>query len=61
MEDYAAPRKTEGSLESHASVGFLVGFCFLRAAHAGYGGSQAGGQIRATAAELHHSHSSRGI
>ena len=41
---------------------FLFSFSsfFLRAAPAAHGGSQARGQIRATAAGLHHSHSNAG-
>ena len=35
----------------------LLLFCFFRAAPAAYGGSQARGPIRPTAAGLHHSHS----
>ena len=35
-------------------------FCLFRAAPAAYGGSQAKGQIGATAAGLHHSHSNAG-
>ena len=38
----------------------LLLFCFFRAAPAAYGGSQARGQIGATAASLHHSHSNPG-
>ena len=36
---------------------FVFVFCFFRAAPTAYGGSQASGQIGATAAGLHHSHS----
>ena len=38
----------------------LLSFVFFRAEPAAYGGSQAGGQIGATAAGLHHSHSNAG-
>ena len=37
--------------------GFFFFFCLFRAAPAAYGGSQARGLMRATAAGLHHSHS----
>ena len=40
--------------------GFFGGFCLFRAAPTGYGGSQARGPIRATAAGLHHSHGNMG-
>ena len=40
--------------------GSYVVFCLFRAAPAAYGGSQARGPIRATAAGLHHSHSNVG-
>ena len=36
---------------------FFLSFCPFRAAPAAYGGSQAGGQMRAIATGLHHSHS----
>ena len=40
---------------------FILSFClFFRAAPTAYGGSQARGPIRATAAGLHHSHSNVG-
>ena len=38
----------------------LFYFCLFRAAPVSYGGSQAGGPIRAVAAGLHHSHSNEG-
>ena len=44
---------------SQVTLGFFLFFIFglFRAATKAYGGSQARGQIRATAAGLHHSHS----
>ena len=39
---------------------FIYFFVFSRTAHAAYGGSQARGLIRATAASLYHSHSNKG-
>ena len=39
----------------------LFFYIFFRAAGAAYGSSQARGQIRATAAGLHHSHNNAGL
>ena len=38
----------------------IIFFFLFRAAPSAYGGSQARGQIRATVASLHHSHSNAG-
>jgi len=43
-----------------SSFFFFFLFVFFRAAPAAYGGSQAMGWIRATAADLHHSHNNAG-
>ena len=48
-------------LGGHAMTGgFFFFFCLFRAAPTAYGGSQARGQVRSTAAGLHHSHSNAG-
>ena len=39
---------------------FFSSFLLFRAVPTAYGGSQAGGQIGAVAADLHHSHSNMG-
>ena len=39
---------------------FFLAFCFFRATHAAYGGSQNRDPIGAVAASLHHSHSTTG-
>ena len=45
------------SSSENSSELFIIIWSFFRATHAAYGGSQARGRFRATAASLHHSHS----
>ena len=42
------------------NIDFFGLFCLFRATPMAYGGSQAGGRIRAVAAGLHHNHSNMG-